>query len=163
MALASNKGKKERVLPLNSSALQAIQFYMAFRNKRERSLRATQKYMELRNKKVKNSGNFDSKVLFVNKDSGRLSGRSVRRKMDKYLEMAGLDPSISPQTLRHSFAIHMLENGTELQKLQELLGHQARSTTRVYSNLTTGNHKGLSDDELQEYVREDEKAIANVV
>ena len=118
--------------------------------------------MKLRSKKAKNDCNFDSKTLFVNKDGRRLSGRSVRRKMDKYLEMAGLDQSISPRTLRHSFAMHMLENGTELRKLQELLGHQALSTTRAYSYLTTRNHKGLSEDGLERRAKENEKTLINV-
>jgi integrase/recombinase XerC len=119
------KGKKERVMPIGSSALQVIQHYMEFRNKR-----------------AQNNNNFDSKVLFVNKHGGRLSTRSVRRKMDKYLKMAGLDPAISPHTLRHSFATHMLNNGADLRSVQELLGHQSLSTTQVYTHLTT---KGLKE------------------
>ncbi|MHC4158108.1 MAG: tyrosine recombinase XerC [Planctomycetota bacterium] len=114
------KGKKERIAPISSSALQVIQHYMEFRNKRAQS-----------------NSNFDSKVLFVNKHGKRLSTRSVRRKMDKYLKMAGLDPSISPHTLRHSFATHMLNNGADLRSVQELLGHQSLSTTQVYTHLTT--------------------------
>lgn len=156
------RGKKERVLPLRSSALQAIQFYMEFRSKRTRALRATQRYMELMDKKVKNTGNFDPKALFVNKDGNRLGGRNVRRKMSKYLEMAGLDQSISPRTLRHSFAIHMLENGTELQKLQELLGHQIQSTTKLYSYWATENHNDFPEDSLEKCAREDEKILMNV-
>jgi integrase/recombinase XerC len=114
------KGKKERIAPISSSALQVIQYYIEFKNKRAQSNR-----------------NFDSKVLFVNKHGRRLSTRSVRRKMDKYLKMAGLDPSISPHTLRHSFATHMLNNGADLRSVQELLGHQSLSTTQVYTHLTT--------------------------
>ena len=113
------KGKKERIAPISSSALQVIQHYMEFRNKRAQS------------------SNFDAKVLFVNKHGKRLSTRSVRRKMDKYLKIAGLDPSISPHTLRHSFATHMLNNGADLRSVQELLGHQSLSTTQVYTHLTT--------------------------
>jgi integrase/recombinase XerC len=123
------KGKKERITPIGASALQTIQHYMEFRNKR-----------------AQNNSNFDSKVLFVNKHGRRLSTRSVRRKMDKYLKMAGLDPSISPHTLRHSFATHMLNNGADLRSVQELLGHQSLSTTQVYTHLTTTRLKEVYED-----------------
>jgi integrase/recombinase XerC len=122
------KGKKERIAPIGSSALQVIQHYMEYRNKR-----------------AQNNSNFDSKVLFVNKHGRRLSTRSVRRKMDKYLKMAGLDPEISPHTLRHSFATHMLNNGADLRSVQELLGHQSLSTTQVYTHLTTSKLKEAYD------------------
>jgi len=123
------KGKKERLTPIGSSALQAIQHYMEFRNKR-----------------AQGNGNFDSKVLFVNKHGKRLSTRSVRRKMDKYLKIAGLDPTISPHTLRHSFATHMLNNGADLRSVQELLGHQSLSTTQIYTHLTTKKLKEVYDN-----------------
>jgi len=123
------KGKKERIAPISSSALQVIQHYMEFRNKRAQS-----------------NSNFDSKVLFVNKHGRRLSTRSVRRKMDKYLKMAGLDPSISPHTLRHSFATHMLNSGADLRSVQELLGHQSLSTTQIYTHLTTTKLKEVYDN-----------------
>jgi integrase/recombinase XerC len=122
------KGKKERIVPIGTSALQVIQHYMEFRNKRAQS-----------------NPNFDSKVLFVNKHGRRLSTRSVRRKMDKYLKLAGLDISISPHTLRHSFATHMLNNGADLRSVQELLGHQSLSTTQIYTHLTTKKLKETYD------------------
>lgn len=114
------KGKKERICPIGSSALQAIQNYIEFRNRR-----------------MANDSDFDSRVLFANKHGKRLSTRSVRRKMDKYLTEAGLDPSISPHTLRHSFATHMINNGADLRSVQELLGHQSLSTTQIYTHVTT--------------------------
>ena len=129
------KGKKERISPIGTAALRAIQHYMEFRTKR-----------------AQNNSNFDPKVLFVNKHGGRLSARSVRRKMDKYLAMAGLDPSISPHTLRHSFATHLLNNGADLRSVQELLGHQSLSTTTIYTHLTT---KKLLDDYEKANLREE--------
>jgi integrase/recombinase XerC len=123
------KGKKERIAPIGSSALQVIQHYIEFRNKRAQS-----------------NSNFDSKVLFVNKHGRRLSTRSVRRKMDKYLKIAGMDPAISPHTLRHSFATHMLNNGADLRSVQELLGHQSLSTTQIYTHLTTRKLKEVYEN-----------------
>lgn len=114
------KGKKERISPIGSSALRQIQAYLEYRNKR-----------------MANDSDFDGKVLFANKHGKRLSTRSVRRKMDKYLLEAGLDPSISPHTLRHSFATHMLDNGADLRSVQELLGHQSLSTTQIYTHVST--------------------------
>ncbi|HER34663.1 MAG TPA: tyrosine recombinase XerC, partial [Halothiobacillaceae bacterium] len=122
------KGKKERISPIGSSALQAIQ-----------------RYIELRNRRMQHDSHFDSKVLFANKHGKRLSTRSVRRKMDKYLRQAGLDPSISPHTLRHSFATHMLNNGADLRSVQELLGHQSLSTTQIYTHVTTAKMKEVYD------------------
>jgi integrase/recombinase XerC len=118
------KGKKERICPIGSRALQAIQNYLEFRNRR-----------------MESDPNFDSRVLFANKHGKRLSTRSVRRKMDKYLLEAGLDPDISPHTLRHSFATHMLNNGADLRSVQELLGHQSLSTTQIYTHVTTNHMK----------------------
>jgi integrase/recombinase XerC len=125
------KGKKERIAPIGSSTLQVIQHYMEYRNKR-----------------AQNNVNFDSKVLFVNKFGKQLSTRSVRRKMDKYLRMAGLDSALSPHTLRHSFATHMLNNGTDLRSVQKLLGHQSLSTTQVYKHLTTTKLKNVCENAL---------------
>lgn len=118
------KGKKERVVPLGSHALAAIKRYMD-------SMRGDSRFPG-----VWDEGR-QRRPLFVNKHGGRLSSRSVRRKLDKYLKQVGLDPTISPHTLRHSFATHLLDNGADLRSVQELLGHQSLSTTQVYTHLTT--------------------------
>jgi integrase/recombinase XerC len=116
------KGKKERIVPLGTHAVQAIQRYLD---------------MVKADPKFSSAGGSKGMPLFVNKHGGRLSSRSVRRKLDKYLKQVGLDPSISPHTLRHSFATHLLDNGADLRSVQELLGHQSLSTTQVYTHLTT--------------------------
>jgi integrase/recombinase XerC len=118
------KGKKERIVPLGSHALGAINRYLDM-------ARADSKFgAEIREKG-------DKAPLFLNKHGGRLSSRSVRRKLDKYLKQVGLDPTISPHTLRHSFATHLLDNGADLRTVQEMLGHQSLSTTQIYTHLTT--------------------------
>lgn len=118
------KGRKERIVPLGSHALEAVQRYMTMAKGDPRF-----------------SGSWGeakpTAPLFINKHGGRLSSRSVRRKLDKYLKAVGLDPTISPHTLRHSFATHLLDNGADLRSVQELLGHQSLSTTQVYTHLTT--------------------------
>lgn len=120
------KGKKERIVPLGSHALRAINHYLA-------TLDGDGRFAKVR--EAFEAG--QPTPLFINKSGGRLSSRSVRRKLDKYLIEAGLDPDISPHTLRHSFATHLLDNGADLRSVQELLGHQSLSTTQVYTHLST--------------------------
>jgi len=117
------KGRKERVSPIGPTSIMAIRKYLAMRGADPRN------------------PTFDRQALFVNKHGQRLSTRSVRRKLDKYLIMCGLDPSISPHTLRHTFATHMLNNGADLRSVQELLGHQSISTTQIYTHVTTAQLK----------------------
>lgn len=118
------KGKKERVVPLGQHAMASIQRYLEM-------LRTDPRFSTL----VRDAAT--TTPLFLNKHGGRLSSRSVRRKLDKYLKQVGLDPTISPHTLRHSFATHLLDNGADLRSVQELLGHQSLSTTQIYTHLTT--------------------------
>jgi len=120
------KGKKERMVPLGTHALSAIRHYLTL-------LEPDPRFASLREQSMVEP----NVPLFVNKNGGRLSSRSVRRKLDKYLKIAGLDPTISPHTLRHSFATHLLDNGADLRSVQELLGHQSLSTTQIYTHLST--------------------------
>jgi len=116
------KGRKERIVPLGSHALAALAHYIKILQNDPRAAHTADEA---------------DAPLFINKHGSRLSTRSVRRKVSKYLAKAGLDPDISPHTLRHSFATHLLDNGADLRSVQELLGHQSLSTTQVYTHLTT--------------------------
>jgi integrase/recombinase XerC len=122
------KGRKDRLTPIGSQAIAAVQ-----------------RYFEMRMQEPKLQSKTTGRV-FLNKHGESLSTRSVRRKLDKYLVTAGLDPGISPHTLRHSFATHLLNNGADLRSVQELLGHQSLSTTQVYTHLTTSKMKQVYDD-----------------
>lgn len=122
------KGRKERIVPLGSHALDAIARYIEL-------LASDPKFGPVWASRTEHT---EPLALFLNKHAKRLSSRSVRRKLDKYLVGVGLDPSISPHTLRHSFATHLLENGADLRSVQELLGHQSLSTTQVYTHMSTG-------------------------
>ncbi len=126
------KGKKERLVPLGSHAIAAIRHYVQM-------VRNDRRFSESWSPANTN------RVLFINKHGGRISSRSVRRKLDKYLRQVGLDPTISPHTLRHSFATHLLDNGADLRSVQELLGHQSASTTQIYTHLTTQRLREVYD------------------
>jgi integrase/recombinase XerC len=127
------KGRRERLVPLGSHALTALRHYIHTLQGDPQFKTAWQEAEDVR-------------PLFVNKHGSRLSSRSVRRKLDKYLREVGLDPGISPHTLRHSFATHLLDNGADLRSVQELLGHQSLSTTQVYTHLTTQRMRDAYDD-----------------
>ena len=122
------KGRKDRLTPIGSQAIKALQ-----------------RYFELRNTDGKCQQSKHGSRVFLNKHGEALSTRSVRRKLDKYLVQSGLDPGISPHTLRHSFATHLLNNGADLRSVQELLGHQSLSTTQIYTHLSTARVKQAYD------------------
>ncbi|KPK79311.1 MAG: hypothetical protein AMJ81_13440 [Phycisphaerae bacterium SM23_33] len=121
------KGRKERLVPLGSRAADAIEEYLALRAR------------------AGSPGDDPDGPLFVNKHGERLSGRSVRRKLVKYIRLAGLPPGVTPHTLRHSFATHLLNRGADLRSVQELLGHKSISTTQIYTHLTTARLKAVYD------------------
>jgi integrase/recombinase XerC len=124
------KGRRERLVPLGSHALKSLRHYLDMLD------------AEMRAAGLASS---PDAPLFVNKHGSRLSSRSVRRKVAKYLVKVGLDPDISPHTIRHSFATHLLNNGADLRAVQELLGHQSLSSTQVYTHLTQGKKRADYD------------------
>ena len=108
------KGKKERIALLGSEGQRAVRDYLREKHSKTR---------------------VTSKALFVNKRGERLSDRSVRRIIDKYVRQCSIEQKISPHSIRHSFATHLLNNGADLRSVQELLGHKNLSTTQIYTHL----------------------------
>ena len=119
VATVRGKGKKERLALLGPAAVNAINEWLP-----ERAV--------ILERCRKQTG-----AVFLNKNGGRLTTRSVGRLLTKYLQMAGLDPRTSPHTLRHSFATHLLDAGADIRGVQELLGHKSLNTTQVYTHVTT--------------------------
>ncbi len=120
------KGKKERIVPVGRYALDAIHTY-------------TEKHSpKQRDEGVK-------RALYINRLGSRLSDRSIRRMILKYAKRVALNKEVSPHTLRHSFATHLLDRGADLRSVQELLGHENLSTTQIYTHVTTKRLKEAYD------------------
>ena len=112
------KGGRERIVPVGQKALDRIQTY------RERLFEKTGIGMEI------------DGPLFLNKNRGRLSSRSVGRILEALVRQCSLATPISPHGIRHSFATHMLDAGADLRTVQELLGHKSLSTTQKYTHVS---------------------------
>ncbi|HZG77945.1 MAG TPA: tyrosine recombinase XerC [Paenibacillus sp.] len=121
MALVLGKGGKERWVPVGEHASDALRVYI------ERGRSALL---------AKSAAGGAERAMFLNRDGTRLSDRSVRRILDKYVDRLADVNGISPHTLRHTFATHLLEAGADLRSVQELLGHAHLSTTQVYTHVT---------------------------
>jgi integrase/recombinase XerC len=118
-ARVMGKGSKERIVPYGEPAADRISSYLPAR----RELCAKNKSGTLTNR------------LFVNHRGTPLTTRSVRRIIAKYIRLAALKSRISPHSLRHSFATHLLNAGADLRSIQELLGHSSLSTTQKYTQI----------------------------
>ena len=114
--LVWGKGAKERIVLLGEPAVAALQAYME-QGRPQLTHEATN-------------------ALFLNRFGGRLTTRSVMNLLQKYTRMAGLEKRITPHTLRHTFATHLLDGGADLRSVQELLGHALLTTTQVYTHIS---------------------------
>ncbi len=110
------KGSKERILPIGEPAQRALRRYL------ERGRHAL-------------GPGGDEPALFVSKSGRRLSNSDITRRLARWVREAALAGGISPHSLRHSFATHLLEGGADLRTIQELLGHTSISTTQVYTRV----------------------------
>jgi tyrosine recombinase XerC len=116
------KGKKERILPVGKAAMSALSSYLARRHELE-------------------VGKPDQ-AIFLSQRGNRIADRTrIRRRIGKYARDVGIRKKITPHTLRHTFATHMLNAGADLRSVQELLGHASLSTTQIYTHVTADRLK----------------------
>ena len=121
----SGKGGKQRIVPVGKKALGSIR---AYREKLHRGKGAC----------TEEGRAYENGPLFLNKDNGRLSPRSIARILAKLAKQCGISLPVSPHALRHTFATHMLDAGADLRVVQELLGHRSLSTTQKYTHVSIG-------------------------
>jgi integrase/recombinase XerC len=118
IVLVRGKGDKERIVPFGSKALAAMTAYLPVREKvlQENKTRET--------------------ALFLNARGGRLTPRSVDRLLKKHIRQFGPNVKVSPHSLRHAFASHLLAEGADLRAIQEMLGHKSLATTQKYTQVS---------------------------
>ncbi|GAB3791602.1 site-specific tyrosine recombinase XerD [Virgibacillus kimchii] len=119
------KGSKERIVPLGDAAKNAVKNYLN----------------NARNHLIKK--NRDTRILFVNHHGKPLTRQGFWKVLKQVANQAGITKTITPHTLRHSFATHLLENGADLRIVQEMLGHEDIATTQIYTHVTKGRLKDI--------------------
>ncbi|NQT29757.1 MAG: tyrosine recombinase XerC [Candidatus Saganbacteria bacterium] len=120
------KGAKERIVLFGSHARNALHNY-------------------IQNGRPKLAGDKKTAAIFINRRGSRLTARSIESMIVFYAKKAGLTKKVTPHTLRHSFATHLLAGGADLRMVQELLGHVSLSTTQVYTHITKERLKEVYD------------------
>jgi integrase/recombinase XerC len=118
IVLVRGKGDKERIVPFGSKAREAIMAYLPAREK------------------ILHERKTASPALFLNARGGRLTPRSVDRLLKKHIRQFGPNVKVSPHSLRHAFASHLLAEGADLRAIQEMLGHKSLATTQKYTQVS---------------------------
>jgi len=131
MLMLRGKGSKMRLVPVGEPALTAVEKYLAFG-------------------RPEFVGKKPTAAIFLNRRGGRLSRVSIWNLLKKSAAEVGLNETISPHTIRHSYATHLLEGGADLRVVQELLGHADISTTEIYTHI---DRKWLADSWLEAHPR----------
>jgi integrase/recombinase XerC len=139
MVRLRGKGKKERLVPIGQIAIEAIKDYIALGSAKLSSDKAAGEG------KCTKFGSFpEDSAVFQNNRKGRLSVRSVERVVQQYASQLQVG-AVTPHTLRHSFATHLLDEGADLRVIQELLGHASLGTTQKYTHLATDRLMAVYD------------------
>lgn len=124
------KGRKERIVPFGSCAQSALKRYLGL--SRPLLLRAADRA----GAGVRAMSRPETRAVFLNRRGGRLSIRGLRRVVDRYLDCLALERHVTPHSLRHSFATHLLDEGADIRAVREMLGHASLSTTQVHTHVS---------------------------
>ncbi len=122
--IVCKSNNKERIIPLYTEAVNALK-----------------KYIHTARPTMVKGG--DDKALFINSNGGRLTRQGFWKIIKAYTSQAGIKKDITPHTLRHSFAVHLLENGADLKSIQEMLGHSDISSTQIYASVVNNKIKNV--------------------
>jgi integrase/recombinase XerC len=130
MARVWGKGSRERIIPVGEPCLAAMHEYF---KERDRLLQKTGTGREGRGD--------PQKAVFLNRDGRRISVRGARKVLHRWFAAAEFHKKVSPHTLRHTFATHLLDHGCDLRSVQEMLGHKSLATTQIYTHVTAESLK----------------------